>query len=205
MPIGGTAFFGQNQHPRITTLYLNSLNRHGDPAPGVNVSTAEVSGSIVQPYAGFCGGKLTITGPWAAQFSDPDNFPLYGGIYMYVQLDPLVVTPPVAGQVLFWADELNYIVTTDGTTLPGKIAGIAVNETAPGNWDFIQIMGVANVFFSAAAALGAMVNTDPATTPSFGQTATTMDGNYLGKAVLTAPVANTLSPVQLNLGAGYNF
>ena len=96
MPIGGTAFFGQNQHPRITTTYLNQVNRRGDPAPGLNVGGATdfvnggqigFSGQIAQPYAGFIGGKLTITDPWAKQFSDPAVGPLYGGIYQYVQLD----------------------------------------------------------------------------------------------------------------------
>jgi hypothetical protein len=205
MPIGGTAFYGQNQSPRITTTYLNQLNRKGDPAPGVPVSTAQVSGSIVQPYSGFVGGKLTITDPWAAQFADPAVGPLYGGIYMYVQLDPSVVTPPIPGQVLFWSNEMQYIVTTNGTTAPGgKIAGIAVNQTTPGNWDFIQIAGIASVRFTAAAALGAMIGTTPAAL-SVGATATVVDKNYLGIAVFTAPIANAVSPVQLNLMAGSNF
>ena len=57
MPIGGTAFMGQNQHPRITTLYLNSLNRHGDPGPGVNLGGQidMVNGGTV----GFSGGIVS--------------------------------------------------------------------------------------------------------------------------------------------------
>jgi hypothetical protein len=205
MPVGGTAFLGQNQHPRITTTYLNQLNRHGDPAPGVNVSTAQISGSIVQPYDGFQGGKLTITNPWAVQFADPAVGPLYGGVYQYVRLNPADTAPPVRGQVLFWMDELHYIVTTNAATPGGKIAGVSLNATTPGNWDFIQISGIANVMFSAAAPLGASVGITAGTTPAFAATAATLDKNFLGIAVLTAPVANQVSPVELNLAVGFNY
>lgn len=204
MPIGGTAFFGQNQSPRITTNYLNQLSRTGDPAPGVNVSTAEVSGSIVQPYDGFCGGKLTVTGPWAQQLADPAVGPLYGGIYMYVQLDPALAAPPARGQVLFWLDETNYIVTTNGATLPTKVAGIAINPDTPGNWDFIQISGIASVMFTTAVPNGSMVNTDPTVSPSVAQLATVVDKNYLGLTVAAA-IANARNPVELNLMSGYNY
>lgn len=204
MPIGGTAFFGQNQSPRITTNYINQFSRRGDPAPGVPVSTAQVSGSIVQPYYGMAGGKLTITGPWAAQFADPSVGPFYGGIVQYVQFNPSDSAPPIRGQVMFWLDELNYIVTNSGASPGNKVAGIAINPTTQGNWDFIQITGIASVRFSSAAALGAMIGTNPASNPAVGVTATVMDSAYLGKAVLTAPTANSVSPVELNLGAGYN-
>lgn len=204
MPIGGTAFYGQNQHPRITTNYLNQLGRQGDPAPGLNVSTEQMSGSIAQPYYGFVGGTLTVTNPWAEQKADPRVGPLYGGMYQYVQLDPTLLLSPQRGQVLFWADEANYIVTTNGSALPSKVAGIAVNATAPGYWDFIQVDGLASVLFTAAAAQGAMIGTNPASSPAVGIVATVQDKNYLGIA-MQAATANNVSPVQLNLGAGHNF
>jgi len=203
MPIGGTAFYGQNQHPRITTTYLNQLNRQGDPAPGVPVSTAQASGSIIQPYAGFVGGKLTITNPWAVQFADPAVGPLYGGIYMYVQFAANSTGAPTRGQIAYWADEGKYVVTADATVAgsANKIAGITLNNTLRGNWDFIQIAGVAMVKFSGAAAIGSLV------TASGQQAAvgTAVDKNHLGVAVLTAGVANQLSPVELNLAVGFNF
>jgi hypothetical protein len=205
MPIGGTAFFGQNQSPRITTNYLNQASRQGDPAPGVNVSTEQVSGSIVQPYSGFCGGKLTVTGPWATAMADPTVGPLYGGIYMYCQLDPSVLVAPIRGQVMFWADEENYVVTTVGSVQPAKVAGIAVNPTLPGYWDFFQVAGIASVRFTAAVGFGIMVATNPAQLPAVGITATGVDKNYLGMTVLSAALANSVSPVQLNIMAGYNF
>jgi hypothetical protein len=206
MPIGGTAAFGINQHPRITTTYLNQLNRHGDPAPGVNVSTAQVSGSIVQPYDGFVGGKLTITGPWAKQFADPDVGPLYGGIYQYVQFSPLMTTPAARGAICFWVDEAQYIVTTDyDAALSYKIAGVIINEDLPGNWDFIQIAGIAMTMFGAAGAVGDMVSADTAASPVTAEIGAAADQTSIGLAVMLAPAAGAASPVQLNILAGWNY
>lgn len=204
MPIGGTAFSGANQAPRLTTNYLNQAGRTGDPAPGVNVSTAQISGSIVQPYYGFAGGKWTLDGPFASQYADPSVGPLYGGVFQYVQLDTASATP-VRGQVLFWKNEATYTVTTNGTTAaPPKVAGIALNATTPGNWDFMQISGQASVKATGTAiAIGAMVNTVPSAT-SYCALATVMDNTYLGMT-MAAIGANGVGPVQLNLGAGYAF
>ena len=169
MPVGGTAFFGQNQHPRLTTNYINQLHRHGDPAPGVNVSTAQVSGSIVQPYDGFQGGKMTITNPWAPQFADPAVGPIYGGVYMYCQLDPLDPAPPTRGAIVFWSDELHDIVTVKGQNAlsePNKVAGVALNEPSPGFWDFFQILGLASVFFTTGGAIGDVATVTPTATGS---------------------------------------
>jgi hypothetical protein len=203
MPIGGTAFFGQNQHPRITTNYLNQLSRVGDPGAGVPVSTAQMSGSIVQEYLGFAGGKLTITNPWAPQFADPLVGPLYGGIYMYVRLDPL--SPPLTrGGIAIWADELNYIVTATGST-QAKIAGIALNPTFPGYWDFIQIAGVAMVMMTSAGSIGNTATVDASTTPPSITMGSSVLPNSIGKLVLTAAVPGQMSPIELNIIAGYNF
>lgn len=209
MPIGGTAFLGQNQHPRLTTNYLNQRGRAGDPAPGVNVSTAQVSGSIVQPYSGFCGGKLTITDPWAAQFADPSVGPIYGGVYQYVQFAPTLATPSTRGAVCFWSDELNYVVTTVYNAATAfKVAGVIINGTAPGNWDFIQIGGIAMALFSAALAVGAMAGGSTTATPPTpaGAVAATAGGaNTLGVVVLAPGVSGAVSPLQVNLTAGWNY
>ena len=210
MPIGGTAFFGQNQSPRITTTYLNQLNRHGDPAPGVPVSTAQASGSIIQPYYGMVGGKLTITNPFATQFSDPVVRLLWGGVYMYVQVDAAATGPLLAGQVVFWLNELTYIVSAVGQS-PGainrKVAGVALNATSPGNWDWIQILGISSVLFGTvtAGAIGQLVTVDPTTTPPAVTSGTTLNANTIGVTVLVAPLTATISPVELNLQSGLNF
>ena len=221
MPIGGTAFFGMNQHMRLTTTYLNQRNRRGDPGPGLNVGgridfvnggQVGFSGSIAQPYAGFNGGKWTITNPWAAEKADPDVGPLYGGIYMYVQVDPHATVPLVRGSAVFWLDELDYIVSAVGES-PGpgsvarKTAGIAVNNTLPGYWDFIQISGIAMVHFTVAGTnLGQVVNVDPSGPgPHHPTLGTTLGIHSIGTTRLTTPIANALSPVELNLQQGYNF
>jgi hypothetical protein len=211
MPIGGTATIGANQSPRITTNYLNQLNRRGDPGPGLNVSTAQVSGSIVQPYGGFEGGKLTITNPWAPQFADPAVGPIYGGIYMYVQLNPIATFPLHRGEVVFWFNELRYIVTGAGEHLlppppvPFKIAGVALNETFPGYWDFIQILGIASVRFNAAGAIGDTVRVNRAAIPPQVLIGDSPEKDVIGTAVLTAPHLNLISPVELNIRQGLNF
>lgn len=206
MPVGGTAFFGQNQSPRITTTYLNQLNRHGDPAPGVLVSTAQVSGSIVQPYGGFVGGKLTITNPFAGSFADPAVGPLYGGVYMYVQFNPTSTVPNLPGQIVYWSNILQYVVSAQyvAASMAGQIAGVTINPTTPGNWDFIQIAGIAMVLVSALGNIGDLIDVVPASPPTTiaGTTPTT---SSLGIAVLSAPVANQLTPILLNIANGQNF
>jgi len=212
MPIGGMAFFGQNQHPRLTTTYINQRLRVGDPGAGVPVSTEMMSGSIVQEYLGTAGGKLTITNPWGTQFADPEVGPVYGGLYQYVRVDKAAAAPLVRGSVVFWLDELNYLVTaagqtTGGTPVPNKIAGIAMNNTKPGYWDFIQISGIAMVFFNAAGTgLAQVVSINPAGTPPLYPTLGTATGpTSIGTTQLTTPIANALSPVELNIIQGYNF
>lgn len=207
MPIGGTAFLGMNQHPRMTTNYLNQQSRRGDPAPGVPVSTAQVSGSIVQPYYGMAGGKTTITNPWASQFADPTVGPLYGGVIQYVQFSAGMVTPATRGAVCFWLNEPNYLVTTDySAALSFKPAGIIINPDTPGNWDFIYIGGIAMTLFGGAAALGAMVASQtsaPPTAPGV-VSSTTVSPLLMGAVVGTAGVSGILSTVELNLLAGWN-
>jgi len=217
MPIGGTAFMGENQHPRLTTTYLNQLNRTGDPAPGLNVGgrtdmvnggQVGFSGMIAQPYDGFAGGKLTITNPWAVQFADPQVGPLYGGVYQYCQVDPAATAPLVRGGIVFWLDEdiLEYVVSAAGQSgtplVPRKVAGIAVNNTLPGHWDFIQIAGIAMVLFTTPGTVGQAVSFNPAATPPIPILGGAMNENFIGTTRLTAPAVNSLSPVKLG---PYNF
>lgn len=205
MPIGGTAFLGQNQSPRITTNYLNQLSRTGDPAPGVPVSTQQVSGSIVQPYYGMVGGKTTITNPWAAQFADPAVGPLYGGTIQYVQFSPSMPSPAVRGAICFWADELNYIVTTVyNATTAYKIAGVIINPDLPGNWDFIYIGGIAMALFGAPVTMGNMVGASTTGPPAMATAAATAGPTLIGVAVMANGASGVVSPVELNILAGWN-
>jgi hypothetical protein len=144
--------------PQITQRYLNTAAYAGDPTPGAVVSTSEVSGSIVQTYGGFV-GQITPLGKDAANYlSDPGAQQLYAGDYQYVQFDPNGANPAVQGQVVFWLDNTSnllpgggFIVTcVESTAQLGLIAGIALANTAAGNYWFIQVAGIAQVKFATA-------------------------------------------------------
>lgn len=149
---------GTNQSPRVTTPAMNSSGRAGDPAPGVPVSTAQVSGSIVQAYTGMVGGKLTLGQVDAAALSDSTVGTLYGGIYMYVLFSSGMTSTVARGDVALWVQSGltgtapgNYTVTCDGTpTGANFVAGITINASGKGNYDFIQIAGIASVKYPSA-------------------------------------------------------
>ncbi|HEV8525221.1 MAG TPA: hypothetical protein VGQ71_12030 [Terriglobales bacterium] len=209
------AIVGSNQSPRITTGTINQAGRTGDPAPGVPVSTANTSGSIVQPYGGMVGGKLTLSAQDAVTLSDPSVRVLYGGVYMYVQFATTSVAN-AAGQPVFWLNQSQYIVTPNGTganAAPGGItlcAGLTLNATTPGNYDFIQVAGEAYVRFggtlAATGAVGDLVVLGAAANPTTGNNTAaaapiTSDNLklVLGRATRTAPAANGISTVLLGL------
>jgi hypothetical protein len=213
--------YGSNQSPIITQRYLNTSTYVGDPTPGAVVSTSQVSGSIIQSYGGFVGGILTLGKDAANYLTDPVlGQQLYAGNYQYVQFDPNSVNTAVQGQVVFWSnlDSKNllptgsYRVTPDATTdagLIGIIAGIALCNTAKGNYWFIQTAGIAEVKFKSSLlvttpAVGDLIYVDY-TTPSAladDPAATTQPTNaqlrvVLGRAWTPAPKASTISPVFL--------
>ncbi len=211
---------GANQSPRITTLALNSVGRKGDPGAGVPVTTANVSGSIVQQYLGMVGGKLTLSQSDAATLSDTSTGTLYGGIYMYVLFSATSLSTAARGCVVMWTGgatgsllatgPFNCTVTPDGTTTNIMFpAGIALNPTTKGNYDFIQVSGVASVKYPSAIGVG---------TPAIGDAifissnilqpqlvddregvtvSTTLLKQFIGVAVV-APVASATSAVLMD-------
>lgn len=144
---------------RVVSRLLNDVN---DPSPGVNVSTSQVSGSIIQPYTGMVGKRLVLTAAMAAALSDTAIGTLYEGIYQYVQFNASESTAPARGKLCYWDDYENYIVTTNVGTgnagsikLPttdnsGNFAGVILNAVTSGNYGFIQIAGKASVLFKSA-------------------------------------------------------
>lgn len=208
------AIIVSNQSPRITTNYLNQLGRVGDPAPGVPVSTAQVSGSIVQPYGGMLGGKLSIANPEARSMADPAVGPLYGGIYMYVRFLPTSTAANARGQLVFWSDPDHYVVSPDySSSAAAQIAGVSLNSTARGNYDFVQIAGEASVKFGSITGPGGigyavilLGGTNTADVPS--QT-TAPEWNvlklFIGISTRTAPAAQEVSTVRLNFLGGWEY
>lgn len=218
------AIQGSNQSPTITQKYLNTASYAGDPTPGALVSTAQVSGSIVQPYSGMVGGILTLGEGGANNYSDPVNGQqLYAGDYQYVQFLSSSTATAKQGCILFWQNVLggNWIVTPDATlTDDSLIAGIALTNTGKGNWWWIQVKGIAEVLFKATItkttpAIGDLVVVDagggtPTDTADVLADATAITNASLklalGRAWGTAPVSGAggvISPVALGLGPIY--
>jgi len=206
---------GTNQSPKLPTGFLNSVN--GDPAPGLPVSTASVSGSIIQPYAGQVGAKLSVDTNEASALSDPATGTLLAGVYQYVQFLSTSVAANARGQVVFWSTRGTYVVTPDVTSATqGLIAGVTLSVITKGNYGWIQIAGRATVKYKSALtatapAAGDMVIVDQA--PTFAvddPTQTTaltplQQKSVLGTAVVL-PVAAALSAVDLaffETGWGY--
>ena len=214
---------GGNQSIQITQRYLNTASYAGDPTPGAVVSTSQVSGSIVQPYAGFNGGILTLTESEANYYTDPVNGQqLYPGDYQYVQFLATSVNTAVQGQVVFWSgmSGKGEILTVTPDFAPGNyggglIAGIALTNTGKGNYWFIQTSGVAEVKFKASPgvtspSVGDLIYVDY-TTPSAladDPATATQPTNaqlkfVLGRAWNINPKGSTISPVLLTGFLGY--
>jgi hypothetical protein len=217
---------GALQSPIITQRYLNTASYAGDPAPGNVLSTSNVSGSIVQPYGGMVGGILTLGEGQAANLSDPINGPLlFAGDYQYLQAYPNSTAAAfVQGQVGFAVPGVgdlqagNFWITPDGTTSPqGQILGIALANTAKGNYWFFQVAGIAEVKFKS----GALNNFSPAVadlvyvdqTPGiYADCIASQDTitagilkQVIGRAWYRPPVVGAISPVFLGIGGPQYF
>lgn len=214
---------GTDQSPLITQRYLNTAAYVGDPAPGVVVATASVSGSIVQSYGGMLGGILTLGEGGANYYTDTVNGQqLYAGDYQYVQFyASSAAAAAIQGQIVFWLNNTtnllsgNFIVTPDYALPQGPVAGIALGNTAKGNYWWIQVAGIAEVKFGAA-----LTNITPSvgdlcfvTQAPLGPYADAYAGGtsitagdlrlVLGRAFGTAPVESTISPIMLGIGPQY--
>lgn len=210
---------GGNQSPLVTQRYLNTSTYAGDVTPGAVVSTTSVSGSIVQAYTGQLGGILTLGEGGANYYSDLTNGQqLYAGDYQYVQFyASSSASAAVQGQCVYWLDNTtnllsgNFIVTPDESAAElGLVAGIALANTAKGNYWFIQVSGIAQVKFAstigaATPAIGDLVFADysGSTNLTYDPTQSTTGLTLaqlkavLGVAWGTAPAASTISPVML--------
>lgn len=154
------------QHFKIPSGAINLAN---DPSPGLPVSTAQISGSIVQPYLGMVGGKLWISEDDAKKLSSPasvtNGTPLYGGLYMYVQtnVNGADAAHYIQGRLAFWtplstvAPDLYTVDNLESSNnsqplLAGVFLNVAANPAythtaagsgpvTAGNFTFIQIAG----------------------------------------------------------------
>ena len=193
---------------RLTQKAINLIN---DPAPGAIVSSANVSGSIVQAYYGLVGGRLAVDNQLASTgIYDVTANQLYEGTYQYVQLLSTASASVVKGQLVYWYNRESYVVTTDTTaTTASQVAGVILNGSwTKGNYSFIQVQGKASVLFKTSTtkstpAIGDLVVADGSTSATVDvlADATSITSPIMklavGVAIDTAPVSTTLSHVDL--------
>jgi hypothetical protein len=122
----------------LPTGYLNASN---DPEPG-----ALVADPVSPRWRGILGKAFAVEKDEALARSLTTTGTLRGGCYQYVK----AVTALARGQIVTWSDFANFVVTSTNTApLEGRIAGIALNTVAAGNYTFIQTWGLASVLYRA--------------------------------------------------------
>ncbi len=201
--------------PGDIKLIGRALNAVNDAAPGVPVSTAQVSGSIVQPFLGFVGKRLVLNNAMALKLSDTTVGTLYEGIYQYVQFRSVSTLAPAKGILAYWQDYSNYIITPDvsatdpslGGSNSGLVAGVILSAVTKGNYGFIQISGKATVLFKTTVTKTTPIQGDlvvaDGTTSARGDVLADATGitNATAKLILgvslTTPASNTASLVDL--------
>lgn len=181
--------------PGDAYLPSRKLNDVNDPSPGNIISTANVSGSIIQPFAGQVGKRLVLTAAMAAKLSDTAVGTLYEGIYQYVKFSG---GAGARGGLVYWnvgtsisisnGPYENYDVTpTPAATgqIPWPIAGVALNTVTSGNYGYIQIAGKASVKFR-----------NPITNGNGAINVLALANGVLDG---TADILNAASPINMNL------
>jgi hypothetical protein len=124
---------------KVSTGKLNTVN---DAVAGASVA----SGTGASPYLGQL-GKVVWFGPQDIRY-DSATGTLYEGFYEYVQFRSGSSASNALGQVVFWYDQTNFIVTPDATD--GLHAGVTLNAVSKGNYGWIQVGGRASVLFRAS-------------------------------------------------------
>jgi hypothetical protein len=129
----------------ITHLTTPTLDTIDDAFIGSSVST----GTGAQPYPGQLGAIFTMNNAEAARAGK--NNTLFQGTYQYVQFKSGSTAANARGQIVFWSDVNNYIVTPDAVAANlGCWAGITLNAVTKGNFGWIQVWGQAGVLFVAS-------------------------------------------------------
>jgi hypothetical protein len=150
---------------RLVNRFLTGTTAVGDAVPG-----ASVAGYTGQPnlYAGQLGAVLRLNYADAQKRSDPAITQLLqSGRYQYVQFAADGTTYAI-GQLLYWKDETNYIVTNVApTATSANFAGFCISPVTQGNYWLMQTDGVAWVQYratvtstTASTQVYALVNTN---------------------------------------------
>lgn len=135
---------------RTVNGYLNGATAVGDPFPGTSV--LGYTGQVPF-YLGQLGAFEFLNFSGAQKLSDPVITPsLQSGRYQYVQF-AADGTAYLYGQVLYWKDETNYIVTNVSSATATTVAGVSIAPVTQGNYWFVQTDGVAPTLFGATTTL----------------------------------------------------
>src|SRR5215831_9747496 len=125
--------------------------------PGDHRLVARFLNDVNDAGPGNIGKRLICTFAIANKLTDLVVGQLYEGIYQYVQTFATSVNTPARGQLCYWRDYENYIVTPDpsptsnfGGDNTGLFAGVYLNALTKGNYGFIQIAGKASVQFKVS-------------------------------------------------------
>lgn len=181
------------------TVKLNTVN---DSVCGGSVN----KGTGATQYGGILGIEVELQDQDV--FYDSTIGTLYGGIYKYVQTLS-TGGAGVRGQIAFWSDADNYVVTaTNGgaTSGDGNQAGIFLNAVTAGNFCWIQTGGIASVLFDEALSQATPSVKDYIVVATGEPVADAIaDGTTITASLLkcmlgiakAAPVANTISLVEL--------
>jgi hypothetical protein len=187
---------------RLVNRLLNGSTATGDAYPGVSV--LGYTGQVPQ-YLGQLGVWEWFSFAEAQKRSDPAvTQSLQGGKYQYVQ-HAADGTNYAQGQVLYWKDETNYIVTNVApSAVSTRIAGICVAPVTQGNYWVIQTEGVAWVQYRATVTDTAaddlvviVVNTNTADALAPGSSPTDKTIEYALGSAKDAPANGALGRVYL--------
>lgn len=134
---------------RLVNRNLNGSTATGDLNPG---------GAFAFPgnpnaYIGQVGSVMFLKSSGAAAHSDTANggVVLAGGRYQYVQF-AADGTNYTAGQLLYWKDPVNYIVTNVApSATTAAVAGFCIAPVTQGNYWLIQTRGLCWATFAATA------------------------------------------------------
>lgn len=198
---------------RISTGQLNTVN---DTVVG---GQANATITPTSRFSGQLGRTVWFSPDMIGAMFDSAVGTLYGGRYRYVRMREDDDDSPTleVGSILFWDTTVTnwqtlYQVTRDETLSSVDdavmIAGIYLGGFAPGNYGFIQDLGMVPVLFrgtlttagaigSRVFAAGAGAGADNGLADVLTTDSTSLaNARYLGNAT-TAPAAATLSPVLL--------
>ena len=181
--------------PRATSSYVNQyLNKMASASPTGSVEA--VTGLPI--YTGLqVGGYQEFSDAEALAYSYTTTGTLYGGTYMWVQLDPAITstTPLSVGIPLYWLESNSgYVVTTTVSNNAPDYAGVVIDGNMQGGnpYAWIQINGKATALFAASVtnggslAYGDIIGLKQTTGP---YTATFDDIGALGSTSATCPNA----------------